>query len=88
MDNLHTCYGIIQDDIVSSFDPDSANLVKIVLDEIGPYRLTPLLLEMIKFLLKGTYEGLILIDKEGKIEFMDKYTERFLNLNRGEARNF
>lgn len=68
-------------------DKDEASLVRIVLDEIGPYKLTPLFLEMIRFLLKGVYEGLILIEGEGKIEFMDRYTERSFNLNRGEGKN-
>ena len=73
---------------MSLLDNDEASLVRTVLDEIGPYKLTPLFLEMIRFLLKGVYEGLILIDKEGKIEFMDKYTERSFNLNPGEGKNF
>jgi len=66
---------------------DETNLIKTVLGELGIYKLTPLFLEMIKFLLKGTYEGLILIDNEGKIEFMDKYSEKFFNLNPGEAKS-
>lgn len=70
------------------FNDDEANLVRVVLGEIGTYKLTPLFLEMVKFLLKGTYEGLILLDKEGSIEFMDKYSERFFNLKSGEAKNF
>lgn len=73
---------------MNHFDNHETNLVKIVLDEIGPYKLTPLFLEMIKFLIKGVYEGLILVDREGKIEFMDKYTERSFNLKPGEGKNF
>ncbi len=73
---------------MNHLDNDEASLVRIVLDEIGPYKLTPLFLELIRFLLKGIYEGLILIDREGKIEFMDKYTERTFNLSPGEGRNF
>ena len=73
---------------MNPLNSDEANLVRIVLDEIGPYKLTPLFLEMIRFLLKGIYEGLILIDREGKVEFMDKYTERSFNLNPGEGKNF
>ncbi len=73
---------------MDSYNENTNDLVKIVLKEVGSYNLTPLVLEMIKFLLKGTYEGLILIDPEGKIEFMDKYSERFFNLNPGEGKNF
>jgi len=62
------------------------DLVEVVLESIGGYKLTPLLLEMIRFLLKGIYEGLILFDKEGNIEFMDKCTEKFFGLKPGEAK--
>lgn len=55
---------------------------------IGNYELTPLILEAIAFLIKGFYEGLILIDPDGKIEFMDKYSEKFFDLKPGEAKNF
>ena len=69
-------------------DNDEAGLAKIVVGEISPYKLTPLFLELIKFLLKGVYEGLILINTEGQIEFMDKYTERSFGLRPGEGKNF
>ena len=79
---------VCEDGTMKAFNSEEANLVRIVTEEIGTYKLTPLFLEMVKFLLKGTYEGLILIDKDGWIEFMDKYSERFFNLKPGEAKNF
>jgi transcriptional regulator with PAS, ATPase and Fis domain len=66
-------------------DDNEAELVRMVKDEIGTYELTPLFLQMVRFLL---HEDLILIGREGKIEFMDKNTERFLNLDAGEGKNF
>ncbi len=73
---------------MNSLESIKTKLFDSVIESIGGYRLTPLLLEMIKFLLKGIYEGLILVDKDGKIEFMDMYTEKFFGLNTGEGVNF
>lgn len=58
----------------------------LVQDVIGPYPLTPLIKEMIAFLLKGICESLILVDKNGKIEYLDKFTENFFNIKRGEGK--
>lgn len=58
----------------------------VVQDTISPYPLTPLIMEMINFILKGVCESLILVDKNGEVEYMDKFTENFFNLKRGEAK--
>ena len=58
----------------------------IFLDAISPYSFTPLIIEMINFILKGVGEGLILINKGGEIEFIDKYTEKYFNLKPGEGK--
>lgn len=73
---------------MDSLDVLKEKLFGIVSESIGGYKLTPLVLEMIKFLLNGIYEGVILVDKTGKIEFLDKYTDRFFNLKSGEGINF
>ena len=63
------------------------DLVNIVLESLGEYGLTPLVLDMIKFLLKSAYEGLVLFDKDRKIQFMDKCSEKVFGLEPGTARN-
>ena len=70
---------------MNSRDNLQTELFETVLKSIGGYKLTPLVLEMIKFLLKGIYEGLILVDKDGRIEFMDINTEKFFGLHPGEG---
>lgn len=73
---------------MNSIDTLKTKLFETVMESIGAYKLTPLLIEMIKFLLKGIYEGLILVDKDGRIEFIDKYSEKFFGLGPGEGVNF
>ena len=63
------------------------NLVDVVSEAIRGYELTPLVVDMIKFMLKSVYEGLILIDKESKIQFMDKCSEKVFGLEPGGAKN-
>jgi sensor histidine kinase regulating citrate/malate metabolism len=41
---------------------------------------------MIRFILSGKCESLVLINKNGQIEFMDQYAEKFFNLQRGQAK--
>jgi transcriptional regulator with PAS, ATPase and Fis domain len=53
---------------------------------LDPYPLTPLVGEMIRFILSGKCESLVLINKNGQIEFMDQYAEKFFNLQRGQAK--
>ncbi len=72
---------------MDSLDSIRQDLVGVVLESIGEYKLTPLIIEMIRFLLRGIYEGLILVDKESNIQFMDKYTERFFGLKSGEGKD-
>lgn len=73
---------------LNTLDTLKTKLFETVAESIGGYKLTPLLIEMIKFLLKGIYEGLILVDKDGRIEFIDKYSEKFFGLGPGEGVNY
>jgi len=68
-------------------DAMKQQLVNVVLESIDGYELTPLVLDMIKFLLKSVYEGLVLFDNERKIQFMDKCSEKVFGLEPGGARN-
>jgi transcriptional regulator with PAS, ATPase and Fis domain len=61
-------------------------LDSLIRDTIHPYSLTPLIGEMINFILSGICESLVLVNKDGEIEFMDRHTEKFFNLMRGGAK--
>lgn len=69
-------------------DSIKQQLADIVLESIRGYKATPLILEMLRFLLKSTYEGLILLDTKGNIQFMDKRSEKLFGLGPGEGANF
>jgi len=59
---------------------------EIIKEGLGNYPLTPIIAEAIKFTLTNRYESLVIINEKGEIEFMDRPTEKFFNLSRGEAK--
>ena len=60
--------------------------LEIIKEGLGGYPLTPLIAEAIKFFLTNRYENLVIINENGEIEFMDRITEKFHNLSRGQGR--
>jgi transcriptional regulator with PAS, ATPase and Fis domain len=60
--------------------------IEIIKEGLGTYPLTPIIAEAIKFILTNRYESLIIINEKGEIEFIDRPTEKFFNLSRGEAK--
>ncbi|MGD9577432.1 MAG: sigma-54 interaction domain-containing protein [Syntrophorhabdus sp.] len=55
-------------------------------DALGGYDPDLLIAEMLKVILRNRYEGIILVDKEGLVRFMDGPTEKFFSLLPGEAK--
>lgn len=55
-------------------------------DALGGYEPDMLIAEMIGVILRSRYEGIILVDKEGRIRFMDRPGEKFLGLPPGGAK--
>ena len=53
---------------------------------VGSYGPDPLIAEALKILLKNRYEGMIIIDKEGHVAFVDKPTEKLFGLQPGGAK--
>jgi len=60
--------------------------VEIIKEGLGNYPLSPIIAEAIKFILTNRYESLVVINEKGEIEFIDRPTEKFFNLSRGEAK--
>lgn len=52
-------------------------------EALGTYEFTPLVAEFIHFLLQNRYEGFALVDKEGRVAFIDRFSEKFLGLPPG-----
>jgi len=65
---------------------EHADPLEIIKEGLGGYPLTPLIAEAIKFFLTNRYENLVIINGNGEIEFMDRITEKFFDLSRGEAK--
>ncbi len=65
---------------------ENNNPIEIIKEGLGQYPLTPIIAETIKFILANRYEGLVIINKKGEIEFIDRPTEKFFDLSRGEAK--
>lgn len=53
---------------------------------LDPYPITPLITSALRFCFKNPYEGIMIVDKEGIIQFMDRPSEKFLGLEPGGAR--
>ena len=61
--------------------------VRAVLEEaFGPYGITEETEEALRTLLDNRYEGLIVVDRQGRVVYMNRENERFLGLPRGGAK--
>jgi transcriptional regulator with PAS, ATPase and Fis domain len=70
-----------------SIQPDTWSDVLMKAKEgLGDYEPSPIIAELFRFVLKNRYEGVILIDTEGRIVFMDKPTEKSFGLTSGGAK--
>ena len=61
-------------------------LERVVLEAFGPYGLTPQAIAALDVLLDNRFEGLIIVDAEGRVVFMNHENEKFIGLQRGEAK--
>jgi transcriptional regulator with PAS, ATPase and Fis domain len=55
-------------------------------DGLGGYEPDYLIAEVIKAILKNRYEGMIVVDTQGHVAFMDKPTEKLFGLSPGRAK--
>ena len=62
---------------------DCLNVLKEVL---GPYGFSPIIIRVLRFFLRNPYESLVIANKEGKLEFLDRGSEKFFNLPEGGAK--
>ncbi len=61
-------------------------LLRVLREAFGPYEPTEPVVEALRMLLDNRYEGLIVVDAEGRVVYMNRENERFLGLERGGAR--
>lgn len=60
--------------------------IDVILDAVGNYGLTPLIATALRFFLRNPYETLIIVDKDGRIEFLDRGSEKLFSLHQGDAK--
>lgn len=60
--------------------------LKILTKVLGTYDLSPVVSWALRFFLRNPYESLVVVNREGRIEFMDKGSEKFLKIPEGGAK--
>ncbi|MDW7709319.1 MAG: sigma 54-interacting transcriptional regulator [Deferrisomatales bacterium] len=65
---------------------DFSRIRSVLQDAFGPYGITEETEEALRILLDNRYEGLIVVDREGRVVYMNRENERFLGLPRGGAK--
>jgi sigma-54 dependent transcriptional regulator, acetoin dehydrogenase operon transcriptional activator AcoR len=60
--------------------------LKVFESVLGVYGFSPFIALAMRFFLRNPYESLVIVNKEGKLEFMDRGSEKFLGLAEGEAK--
>jgi transcriptional regulator with PAS, ATPase and Fis domain len=68
---------------VKSKDKEFVDVLKHVL---GRYGMTPLVACAIRFFLRNPYESLVIVNKEGRFEYMDRGSEKLFGLTPGGAK--
>jgi PAS domain S-box-containing protein len=61
-------------------------LVPVLEEVFGPYGIADEAVGALRMLLDNKYEGLIVVDRDGRVVFMNRENERFLGLPRGGAK--
>jgi transcriptional regulator with PAS, ATPase and Fis domain len=71
---------------MSTLDDNWSYLISRLQAGLGGYGPDPLIAEVLKILLRNKYEGMIIIDRQGRVAFMDKPTEKLFGLVPGAAK--
>ena len=65
---------------------EEMDFLKVLSPVLGDYGFSPVISWAMRFFLRNPYESLVIVNQEGRIEFMDKGSEKFLNLPQGGAK--
>ncbi len=74
---------ISKDTQMHNEERDCLNVLKEVL---GAYGFSSIITWALRFFLRNPYESLLIVDKEGKLKFMDRGSEKFFELPEGGAK--
>jgi transcriptional regulator with PAS, ATPase and Fis domain len=67
-------------------ESEEREFLKVLKGILGNYGFSSIIAWALRFFLRNPYESLVIVDKEGKLEFMDRGSEKFLNLPEGGAK--
>lgn len=60
-------------------------LISTIRNALGEYELTPLITWALRFFLRNAYESLVIVDRQGHVQFMDNGSEKLFGIPRGGA---
>jgi transcriptional regulator with PAS, ATPase and Fis domain len=60
--------------------------LKVLEEALGSYGFSPAIAWALRFFLRNPYESLVIVNRDGKLEFMDRGSEKFFNLHEGGAK--
>lgn len=67
-------------------DDNERECINVLKEVLGPYGFSPIIIRALRFFLRNPYESLVVANKEGRLEFLDKGSEKFFNLPPGGAK--
>ncbi len=60
--------------------------INVLKEVLYPYGFSPIIIRALRFFLRNPYESLVIANKDGRLEFLDKGSEKFFNLPPGGAK--
>jgi len=60
--------------------------LKVLEGVLGSYGFSPIITMALRFFLRNPYENLVIVNKDGRLEYMDRGSEKFFNLPEGGAK--
>jgi transcriptional regulator with PAS, ATPase and Fis domain len=76
----------IKCDISEKMEEIEREFLTVLKDVIQNYGFSTVITWAIRFFLRNPYESLVIVDKEGKVVFMDKGSEKYFNIPEGSAK--
>ena len=67
-------------------EKETSEFLKVLEDVLRDYGFSPVITWALRFFLRNPYESLIIVNKDGKLEFMDRGSEKFFGLSEGGAK--
>jgi transcriptional regulator with PAS, ATPase and Fis domain len=67
-------------------EKEKREFLRVLENVLGDYGFSPAITWALRFILRNPYESLVIVNRDGKLEFMDRGSEKFFNLPEGGAK--